>query len=67
MNGPAATRIELGASASGIGCVAPSCALTAVDPVTVLSAKMLPPRAVHPESAAPPATTPANATTFSAP
>src|SRR5690606_21018282 len=62
--GPAATRVELGIRALGMGCIDPLLgALTAVEPVTVRSAtKALLPSAVQPESAAAPATIPASAT-----
>ena len=64
--GPAATRVDLGISELGIGWVEAPVALTAVEPVTVLSAKSLLPIDVQPESAAAPASRPASATAFSA-
>ena len=56
MKGPAATRVELvGIRAFGMGCMEPPCAgAWAVDPVTVLSANILLPSALQPESAAAP-------------
>jgi hypothetical protein len=66
MNGPAATRVELGIRALGMGCMEPLSALTAVDPVTVLSANILLPNALQPESVAAPATMPINAAARSA-
>lgn len=61
-------RVVLGINAFGIGCIDVDWLDTVrgVDPVTVLSTNALLPSAVHPESAAAPATRPAKVTAFSA-
>jgi hypothetical protein len=65
VKGPAATRIGA-LRAFGIGCIVLPWPFAETEPVVVWSAKVRPPSAVHPESAAAPATRPTNAAALSA-